>query len=216
MAVSSCSTDRSLVPAGTPTINGSSVLRALVVAQTVDFVIPASGGSVNLLDAYTITFPQGAVCDPNAEDTQIGYANKTWDADCTPTTEDIAVTAVLKFSNGKLYVDFQKSLRFVPNKRVVLSTTVMAGQVQWQNNIGDTDGWTIQYAAGIDAEAVTDALQDPSVRTIIVGSTGRIFRRIKHFSGYVVFTGEGFVPCDPSEGDPRCVWVDDEGFFDNK
>lgn len=216
MAVSSCSTDRSLVPAGTPTINGSSVLRALVIAQTVDFVIPASGGSINLLDAYTLSFPAGSVCDPNAEDTQIGYANKTWDADCTPATEDIAVTAVLKFSNGKLYVDFQKSLRFVPTKRVILSTTVMAGQVQWQNDIGDTDGWTIQYTTGIDAEGVTDARTDASVRTVVVGSTGKIFRRIKHFSGYFIFTGEGFVPCDPSEGDPGCEWVDEENIVSNK
>src|SRR5690348_7306943 len=130
IAVSSCSPDRAAAP-GYPTIYGSSVLRALVVAQTVDFVIPASGGTIDLLGAYTLTFPEGAVCDPNSEDTQTGYANKAWDAPCTPATEDVAVQAVLKYSNGKLYADFQRALRFVPDKNVILSTTVMSGQVQW-------------------------------------------------------------------------------------
>jgi|ERR1043165_7653291 hypothetical protein len=212
IAVTSCSVDRAAAPTGSPTIHGSSVLRALVVAQTVDFVIPASGGTIDLLGAYTLTFPAGAVCDPNAEDTQTGYANQDWDAPCTPATEDIPVTAVLKYSNGNLYADFQKSLRFVPDKRVIISTSVIAGQVQWQNDIGDTQGWTIQYAPGIDAPGVSDALADPTVRTVVVGSTGTIFRRIKHFSGYVMPTGDGWVPCDPSAGDPTCVWVDDDGF----
>jgi len=182
------------------------------VAQTVDFVIPTSGATINLLDAYTLTFPAGAVCDPNAEDTQTGYANKDWDAPCTPATGDIAVTAVLKYTNGRLYVDFQKALRFVPDKRVVLSTTVIAGQVQWQNDMGDTEGWMIQFAPAIGADGVADALDDPTVRTVVVGSTGKIFRRVKHFTGYMILTGEGFVPCDPADGIPGCIWVDDEGF----
>lgn len=211
IAASSCSTERATVPTGFPTINGSSVLRALVVAQTVDFVIPASGGSIDLLGAYTLSFPAGAVCDPAAEDTQVGYAGHDWDAACTPAAEDVPVRAVLKYTNGKLYVDFQTALRFVPDKRVTIATNVLSGQVQWQNEQGDKDGWTIQYAAGIDAAAVNDASVDQSVRTVIVGSTGKIFRRIKHFSGYVIWLGdEGFVPCDPSMGNPACVWIDDE------
>jgi hypothetical protein len=202
-----------VVPAGYPTINGSPVLRALVVAQTVDFVIPANGGTIDLLGAYTLTFPAGAVCDPNAENTQTGYANQDWDADCTPATEDIPVRAVLKYSDGKLYADFQRSLRFVPSREVTIGTNVMSGQVQWQNQIGDKDGWTIQYAPGIDADGVNDAWYDHSVRTVIIGSTGKIFRRIKHFSGYVIWTGEeGYVPCDPSLGNPDCVWQDDDSF----
>jgi hypothetical protein len=212
IAVSSCSTDRAVVPAGSPTINGSSVLRALVVAQTVDFVIPASGGTVNLLDAYTLTFPEGSVCDPDSQDTQDGYANKQWDAACTPATGDIAVRATLKYVNGTLYADFQPALRFVPNRRVTIATTVIASQVQWQNQAGDKEGWTIDYTPAIGASGISDALVDASVRTVIVGSTGRIFRRIKHFSGYLIHIGEGFVPCDPAEGDPRCTWVDDDGF----
>ena len=56
-----------------------------------------------------------------------------------------------------------------------------------------------------------DALSDASLRTIVVGTTGKIFRRIKHFSGYLIITSEGYVPCDPAEGDPLCEWVEDDG-----
>src|ERR1700754_504857 len=107
IAVSSCSPDRAAAP-GYPIINGSSVLRALVVAQTVDFVIPANGGTLDLLGAYKLTLPANSVCDPTAEDTQAGYANEDWDAPCAPATSDIPVRAVLKYSNGKLYADFQR------------------------------------------------------------------------------------------------------------
>ena len=212
IAVSSCSPDRAAAPAGSPTIHGSSVLRALVIAQTVDFVIPAAGGSVDLLGAFTLTFPAGAVCDPNAEDTQIGYANQDWDAPCTSATEDIPVRAVLKYADGTLYADFQRALRFVPDQQVILSTSVIAGQVQWQNELGITQGWPIQFSPGIGADGISDAIADPSVRTVVVGRTGKVFRRIKHFTGYLIATEGGWAPCDPSEGNPLCVWIDDEGF----
>jgi hypothetical protein len=202
-----------MVPAGLPTINGSPVLRALVVAQTVDFVIPASGGSVDLLGAFTLSFPEGAVCDPNAEDTQTGYANKAWDSSCTPASGDVPVRAVLKYSNGTLYADFQTPLRFVPDKHVTISTNVIAAQVQMQSDLGETTGWTIDYTPGIGAPGVSDALSDPSVKTVMVASTGKIARRIKHFSGYLIIMGpqEGYQPCDPTAGDPRCQWIEDEG-----
>lgn len=212
VVASSCSTDRAAGPAASPTISGSSVLRALVVAQTVDFVIPASGGSIDLLGAYTLTFPEGAVCDPNAEDTQTGYANQDWDAPCTVATGDVAVRATLKYSNGRLYADFQPALRFAPDKRVTIATSVLAGEVMAQNDAGVKEGWTILYTSGIDQPGTVDALEDPSLRTVVVGSTGKIFRRIKHFSGYFQAIGDGYVPCDPADGSPECIWVDDEGF----
>lgn len=208
-AVSSCYSDRSIAPAGLPVAVGSSVLRALVTAQTVDIVIPVTGGTINILDAYTLQFPAGAVCDPTAEDTQAGYAAQAWDAPCTVATTDIAVRATLKWSNGQLYADFQPALRFVPNKVVRLSTGVMASTVKSYKNAGIAQGWSIGYTAGIEQPGVMDAASDPTLRTVIQGNSGIIFRRIKHFSGYVIATGDGYIPCDPADGNPACVWVDD-------
>jgi hypothetical protein len=207
IALSSCSVDRSVAPEAT--IHGSPVLRALVIAQTVDFAIPANGGTINLLGAFELNFPAGAVCDPSAANTQTGYANHQWDAACTPASGDVAVRATLKYVNGELYADFQPALRFVPGKEVTIGTDVIASEVQ--SHVAS--GWAIEYAPAIGAANVSDALQDPSLVTRMVASTGKIFRRIKHFSGYVVGLGNGqYVPCDPMAGDPRCVWMDDEGF----
>jgi hypothetical protein len=210
LAVTSCFGDRSVAPAGAPTVSGNPVLRALAVATSVDFVIPANGGTINILDAYTLKFPANAVCDPNAADTQAGYANQDWDADCTTAIGNIAVRATLKWSNGVLYADFQPALRFVPSKHVTIETTIMAPVVQYYNNAGVSQGWSIGYTTGIEAPAINDALVDPSVRTVITGPTGKISRRIKHFSGYLINTGGGYIPCDPLEGNPLCVWVESD------
>lgn len=211
LAVTSCSVDGPVVPAAPPSIAGSPVLRALAVAQSVDLVIPAEGGTINILGAYTLNVPAGAVCDPNAADTQEGYAAQAWDSDCTPANRDIAIRATLKWSNGTLYADFQPALRFVPSKTVTLGTSLLAPTVQYYNSLGITQGWSIGYTHGIEQAAELDALQDPSLRTIVVGSTGKVFRRIKHFSGYLTTLGNGtYVPCDPAAGDPLCIWYDED------
>jgi hypothetical protein len=210
LAVASCSSDGSIAPAGAPAVSGSPVLRALAVAQSVDFTIPAQGGTINILDAYTLSFPANSVCDPNASDTQAGYASKSWDAPCTVSSGDIQVRATLKWSNGVLYADFQPALRFVPSKVVTLSTTVLAPLVRYYNNAGIRQGWSIGYTPGIDALGTSDALTDPTLRTVISAASGTLSRRVKHFSGYFIITGDGYIPCDPAQGNPLCVWVDDE------
>jgi hypothetical protein len=206
----SCVGDSSVAPSGAPLIGGNPALRALAVAQSVDLVIPATGGQINVLDVYTLSFPAGAVCDPAAEDTRSGYAAGTWDAPCTPATDDIAIRATAKWSNGQLYVDFQPALRFVPGREVTISTTAFASTVQYYEGAGVTDGWSIAYTSGIDAASIADALSDLSLQTQIHGKSGKIARRIKHFSGYVL-AGGGDIPCDPADGNPQCVWVDDDG-----
>ena len=210
LVVTSCYSDNAVSPARPPVVSGSGVLRALVVETSVDFVIPAAGGTINVLDAFTLTFPANAVCDPNATDTQEGYASGAWDAECTVATGDIAVRATLRHVNGVLYSDFQPALRFAPAAKVTISTNVLAPVVRYYDDLGIAQGWSITHTTAIGSALEYDALQDPTVRTVVVGSSGRVFRRIKHFSGYSVATGEGYIPCDPTEGNPLCIWYDDE------
>jgi hypothetical protein len=210
-ALASCYSERPVSPAGVPTVGGNPALRALVVAQTFNLVIPAAGGSISIGGVYTLDFPAGAVCDPNAADTKAGYASQAWDSPCTTATSDIAITATLKYSNGKLYADFQPALRFSPNSTVTLSTNALASVIEYYRDHGLTGGSIIEYSPAIDAAGVSDALSDPSLRTTIHGSTGVVSRRIKHFSGYVAWMDGRWVECDPADGDPRCIWVDDDG-----
>lgn len=196
-----------------PTVGGNPALRALVVAQSVDLVIPANGGELNILDVYSLHFPAGAVCDPNALDTQTGYANGEWDAPCTPATGDIAIRATAKWSSGgRLYVDFTPSLRFVPGKTVLLSTDVFAPVIRYLDDAGVYEGWAIEFSPVLDGSPVADALVDASLRTRVIGNTGRVQRRIKHFTGYMIIGADGQrIPCNPDLGDPLCVWVQDGG-----
>ena len=206
----SCVGDNSVASVGAPTIGGNPALRAYVVAQTVDLVIPVSGGQVNVFDVFSLHFPASAVCDPNAQDTQDGYTNAQWDAPCTPATTSIPIQATVKYSaGGKLYVDFQPALRFVPGVNVTLSTSVLAATVKAFDDAGITAGWSIAYSAAIDGTSIADALNDSSLRTKIHGASGKISRRIKHFSGYVITMADGTrIPCEPAEGNPLCVWVE--------
>ena len=205
----SCVGDASVAPKGAPTISGNPALRALVVAQSVDLVIPVDGGQLNILDVFTLSLPAGAVCDPSADDTRAGYANADWDAPCTPATTDTPIRATVKYSGGRLYVDFQPALRFVPDKNVSISTNILEPVVEYFDQHDVTAGWTISYSSAIDAPAIADALTDPTLQTKIHRS-GKISRRIKHFSGYNIFNGDAYIPCDPAEGNPLCIWVEDE------
>lgn len=207
----SCYGDKALAPAGVPTVGGNPALRALVIAQSVDLVIPANGGTLNILDVYSLQFPAGSVCDPNASDTKTGYANAQWDAPCTPATGDIAIRATAKWSsNGRLSVDFTPSLRFVPGKEVMLSTALLAPVIQYLRSAGVREGWSINFSPAIEGAGIADALSDSSLRTRVNGSSGVVTRRIKHFTGYFILMGDGTrVPCDPNAGDPLCVWVEE-------
>src|SRR3954467_12704055 len=89
----SCISDSAVAPLASPIVGGNPALRALVVAQTTTFDIPTSGGQYNLFNAFTLSVPAGAVCDPNAADTREGYAAGAWDAPCTPATGSITVHA---------------------------------------------------------------------------------------------------------------------------
>jgi hypothetical protein len=206
----SCISDSAVAPQA-PTIGGNAALRALVIAQTTDFDISTGGGEFNLFNAFTLNVPAGAVCDPNAADTQAGYASAAWDSACTPASGSVTVHATAKWANGTLYVDFQPALRFVPTASVTLASDAFASTIQYNESNGSKDGFAIQYSPAIGAQGVPDAVGDPSVRTLVQGNTGRLVRRIKHFSGYqIAGTGE---PCDPNAGNPLCVYVDEDEAF---
>ncbi|MGH7619771.1 MAG: hypothetical protein ACREPM_21370 [Gemmatimonadaceae bacterium] len=58
------------------------------------------------------------------------------------------------------------------------------------------------YEPTLGAKLVGDASTDASLVTHINLSTGAVWRRIKHFSGYSVTAGTA---CDPSPDNPDCV-----------
>jgi hypothetical protein len=212
LVATACNNDSSVAPlrGAPPTISGSPALAALATPTTVDFVIPAAGGHVSILGMYSLDFPANAVCDPTAQDSRAGYAAAAWDAPCTAATTDITVHATLKWSQQRLWADFSPSLRFDPSRTVTLSSDLLAPIVRYfaDANNGDGSGgasrqWGILFAPSIDAPPVDDSRTDASVRTSIDFKTGRVSRRVKHFTGYNLVTGVWGCIVMPS--DPNCV-----------
>jgi hypothetical protein len=173
------------------------------------FDITPEGGTITLGDRFTLSFPANAVCDPTSSSYGVGH----WDEACTATDRTISVTAKIWVSETRFMVDFSPSIRFTPASNVTIATDllapVLAGRLDLATIPGVLGKFEMQFSSDLGRSRFRDALDDPSVKTHIDLTTGRVWRRIKHFSGYVTTYGE---PCIPAyEGDPNCTWVDDDG-----
>jgi hypothetical protein len=171
------------------------------------FDITPSGGTIALADRFTLNFPANAVCDPSSSSYGVGH----WDEDCTPTTKTISVTAKVWVGETRLLVDFSPNLRFVPSANVTISTDllapILAGRTDLPN--GALSKYELLYSSDLGSSTRRETIDDSTVKTYIDLTTGRVWRRLKHFSGYVTVYGE---PCTPAyEGDPDCVWSDEGG-----
>jgi hypothetical protein len=177
-------------------------------AQSADFAVTSDGGSFNVGGLFTVNFPANSVCDPSLST----YADGQWDAPCVTLAAGQSIQlhakAVLTLSGIK--VDFTPHLRFAPSANVTISTDVFALMLKlnaayYANHPQALSGLAIDYSPSLNANPVEDFLTDPSVVTHVDLSTGRVWRRVKHFSGYSQTDGQ---PCDPSPDNPDCVEVD--------
>ncbi|MEP6493885.1 MAG: hypothetical protein ABJF01_14485 [bacterium] len=176
--------------------------------QTSDFTLTSSGGSFSVGGLYTVNFPENSVCDPDNS----SYGPSEWDKACATlrSGQAIKIHAVLSLQSGGLAIDFSPSLRFSPAAQVTISTDIFASVIKWnQDYFGKhpeaLNALAIYYAPSLDAFPVKDFGGDATVGTHVNLTTGRIWRRIKHFSGYNILAG---MACDPSPNDPNCVEVD--------
>jgi hypothetical protein len=136
-------------------------------------------GTTQTLGSHTIDIPAGAICDPLTS----SYGPGEWDKPCTILKRSIQITAtMLEDDEGRPYVEFQPALRFSPDKEV--SLYLRSGRNSASTML------TIDYcnALGCIDESITDA----SLVTRRVGTSAILVRRIKHFSGYMISSGE---PC---------------------
>jgi hypothetical protein len=211
----SCVNDASVAPSLSAPPTASPALKSIVVPASSDFVIPAAGGRISIAGFYTLDVPANAVCDPNAQDSQDGYAAGAWDSDCTPATTDITVHVTMQWSHNRLWADFSPALRFVPAAIVTLSTDITSSGVRnyagydalgraFDNSNGRSRMWGILYSTQIDGIPSDDSRADPAVTTAVDFSTGKISRRVKHFSGYSILTN---MECTVSPDDPYCIEI---------
>ncbi|MEO8562224.1 MAG: hypothetical protein ABI601_09130 [bacterium] len=176
----------SLAPAERPSLllNG-----ALPDSAATDFVVGAWGG-VYYAGNHAVVFPAQSICDPATS----GYGAEKWDTPCTPLQTSLKIHAEVRRKEGKTWVDFTPSLRFVPTTNpsrwvwMVMYTPEAAGAS------GDLSRFNILWTNQIGGSAVDETILDPSMRTYVDTWMGMSMRRIKHFSGYVTTSGRSCSP----------------------
>lgn len=178
-SLAACS-DRVVEPASpsTPTARARTPLMSTAAGEIAEQQIvinPNVSQGYNVGGVHGIWFPAGSVCDPSTS----SYGPGTWEDDCTPATQPITLTATTWVdSAGFPFVDFQPALRFAPSKSVVLYMFTTALPASYEP--------TAIFYCRDDAQCDDEAQADPSLTTYYDPMRGVFFRRVKHFSGYVV------------------------------
>jgi hypothetical protein len=172
----------------TASVTGTDTLRfafAIDPSRTITYYLGAGN---------TITFPAHSLCDPKTST----YGTGQWDKPCNLATQALTVnTKAWLDRNWLLHVDFDKQIRFVPTSNpagwVMLSLTDYGSVI---NPLAQ-----IKYCHSSNGTGcINEALTDPTLATIKDPLTGRLTRRVKHFSGYSITAGGD---CDPMN-DPGC------------
>ena len=127
-------------------------------------------------------------------------------------THPITITATTRLTVNGMAVDFQPDLRFSPDKQVTLSTDLFSSTLRTYRSFFAASSASVRplaflYSPSLGAPAVADYMADSSLATHVDLENGRVWRRVKHFSGYVQGSGAS---CDPSAGDPNCIAVHSE------
>ena len=158
--------------------------------------------------------PAGAVCEPATTK----YGPRYWDDDCTPARRQITVNVVAKNQGKKVSVDFQPDLRFRPSAGWVVIQTSAYADLLTGNDVRRLSpaspffqDFAIFYAPTGGKSRIDEASStgDASVVTHVDLRTGLVWRRVKHFSGYIVYAGN---KCDPTvTGLDAVCQVDDGG-----
>jgi hypothetical protein len=169
-----------LAPSGRPnlSLSGNSVRNG-----STEFTVGPAGG-VFFVGNHAVVFPAQSICDPATST----YGEGQWDAACTPLNRPLKITARISTTNGQQAVDFSPSIRFVPSNNTSRWVWIFMYTPD-ARGARDLSQFNIMFAPSLGAAPVNDAAQDPTLRTYVDGRSGTSFRRIKHFTGYVVAVG---------------------------
>lgn len=166
--------------------SGQGSTQALTSSDTLRFGITIDPSQVTqfpLGAGNYIIFPAHSLCDPYTST----YGVTEWDNPCTPATSKFTVNVKGWLdASGNPHLDFSPGVRFVP-------TLDPAGWV----NMSFTDSYAalnpwynILYCPTVGESCINEALSDPTMATVTDPLTGRLTRRVKHFSGYMVGAGD--------------------------
>jgi hypothetical protein len=141
---------------------------------TYTFVIDPSQSQSLSLGASHLDIPANAVCDLATSSYGLGH----WDESCAAQTDTFSITAIVRnAASDHPSVDFEPALRFSPDKHVNLYLFV--------TNQATLDASRVVKYCNVNG-CVDESTIDASLLSSVDLANRVVFRRIKHFSGYVI------------------------------
>jgi hypothetical protein len=186
----------SLAPSGRPTLD---LAGNRGDSASVDFYVGPDGG-VFFVGNNLVVFPSQSICDPATS----SYGPTTWDEPCAPLASTLKVHAEARSADGRTWIDFKPSLRFVPSSspsRWVWLAMYTPGAIGSTN----LSTFNILWAQSIRGATVDETPTDATLRTYVDSFSGISIRRIKHFSGFTSQSGRdcsGGEECGGGESPP--------------
>jgi len=168
------------------TIPGGGATAALTGTDTLRFTFvidPDRTTSYYLGQGNSIVFPAGSLCDPNRSTYGVGQ----WDRWCPEANSPVTIyTKAWLDRDGQPHLDFDEHVRFVPTNNpagwVMLTLSDYGAGLSLWSKIAYCS--TEQQSSCVD-----ESKTDPSLSTVNNPITGKLTRRIKHFSGYSLTSG---------------------------
>jgi hypothetical protein len=168
--------DESIVQGSNQTLTG---MAPITFSITID---PSRNTTFYLGAGNSLYFPAGSLCSLNSS-----YGVGNWDKPCTKATLPLTVNVKAWLNSaGKPRVDFDKHVRFVPTMNPAQFVVIQFADLQASLD----PFFNILYCPATDSKCFDEAKTDLSLVTVRNPITGKVTRRIKHFSGYNVAAGE--------------------------
>jgi hypothetical protein len=158
--------------------------KVLAPGETEVYVFTILPGEANELSMGTpvLEMPAWSVCAAGS-----GYGTGTWDKPCTAETKPVTITATVIGTSTYPRVDFEPAMRFNP-----ASGDVQLFMFARHASSDAASKFSILYCSGVSQTHCDDeAKHDPTLVTQFSKRGNEVFRRIRHFSGYVVAENDG-------------------------
>jgi hypothetical protein len=121
-----------------------------------------------------LDMPANSICNIAASTYGVGH----WNEACTPETDSVTITVVITdASTDRPRIDFHPAMRFNPDKNVQLFMYAPRPTL--------SDSWKLYYCNDLNV-CVDESKTDPDLQSFIDHQASVVFRRIKHFSGFLV------------------------------
>ena len=150
-----------------------------VADGTYEFTVdPSQDQAVNLGPNF-LSIPANSICDIATSSYGMGH----WNESCDLQTDSVHITAIVRnATTDHPSIDFYPALRFSPDKTANLYIYVPTGMEDFRKN------WVMRYCADGADTCVDESQTDADLASFADPANSVVFRRIKHFSGYVVET----------------------------